>query len=196
MLRDKLVSSLAGVGYRSYIQRELGSDGLNRIDTAISVVAAWQLYVTDGVMTADDICSAARRLGALGRPPRVIYVDHLQHMSHERQRGESDASMIGRSALSMANLAKELRCTVVLLSQLNRNPDHRDSPRPYLSDLRESGKIEELAFNVLMLWADDPQQSERYFYLAKQRNGPSFEARVGFNMALGKFFDVARTGVQ
>src|SRR5690606_8346873 len=131
----------------------------------------------EGAMTTDDIIAAARAESAMGGLSLLI-VDHLQYLADRIQRGENRVQLIGRMAKRLKALARHLGCAVLLLSQLSRASEQRDNKRPMLSDLRDSGEIEQDADTVIMLYRAhvhdkqaDPHRVE--VIIAKQRNGPT-----------------------
>ena len=193
MTRDKLVCEYARVPYWKYLRRHVDEAQQQMILVATGRLAEWKLWLTEDPMSAEAVAMECRRLKYMGHLPRVVFVDHLQHMKHERIRGENDATLIGRTVKALSEAAKELDCCIILLAQLNRQVEYREEQRPMLADLRDSGSIEQIAFNVVFLWSNDPNEKERYVYVAKQRNGPACEARVHFDGEYGRFADALRS---
>ena len=188
MFLDKCLCSEAGISYNTFIRGYSTEDQRSKRLVAMGgALSSENLRISDDSLSAEDVAAHARSLKYFGFKPRAIFLDHFQHMAHKRDRGENDAQMFGRSALTLTNLAKELDTSVVLLVQLNRRCEEREEPRPYMSDIRDTGSLEQLASNILFLWTKDAAEPERFLYLAKQRNGISFEAKVNFFMELGKF---------
>lgn len=192
MLMQKLICEEASIPYTRYIRNRTSDQEKSRLMEVMGKVAEWKLYTAERSMSPDEVATNARRVAAIeGRSPRLIFIDHFSHMRHERVRGENDATCFGRGALALANLAKEMKSTVVLLCQLNREVESREEPRPYLSDLRDTGALEQLAQNILFLWSEDITDQTRFAYLAKQRNGPTFEAKLTFLGEYGRFENYA-----
>lgn len=192
MFRDKMVCSEAGVPYLNWLRGMVSADERVKMIMAMGPIGALQVDLCDEVQDANGICMTVRRMFAMGKGPRIVFVDHLQHMSHTRQKGESESSAIGRSVKELSDLAKFMKTTVVLLAQLNRDAEDRGSPRPQLAHLRDTGQLEQLASNVVFIWAEDKDKKERFLYVAKQRNGPMLEACAYFNGETGRFAEMTR----
>lgn len=150
-------------------------------------------------LTAHQILLSARkakmRLGKLS----MIVVDYLQLMrSHTRD--QSRDQELGETTRLFKLCAKELECPVVLLSQLNRQPEAREDKRPLLSDLRESGNIEQDADVILFIYRDEVynRESEKAgtaeVLIAKQRNGPTGKVELAWLGEYTMFQDLSQEG--
>ncbi len=150
-----------------------------------------QLYIDDGAgLNALEVRSRARRLHRQCGGLSLIVVDYLQLMSASSGREENRATEIAEISRSLKSLAKELKIPVVALSQLNRSVESRQDKRPMMSDLRESGAIEQDADLILFIYRDEvynpgnaEKQGEAEIIIAKQRNGPTGLIKLTF---LGK----------
>jgi replicative DNA helicase len=138
-----------------------------------------------------------RQCGKLG----LIVVDYLQLMAAPAGRqGENRATEISEISRSLKALAKELDCPVVALSQLNRSVEQRPDKRPVMSDLRESGAIEQDADLILFIYRDEvynPDSTDKgtaEIIIAKQRNGPIGRVRLTFIGEHTRFENFANAG--
>jgi replicative DNA helicase len=135
-----------------------------------------------------QIRAKARRIASkAGRPIDCIVVDYLSLMTPEMSDGASREREIAATTAALKRLARELKCPVILLAQLNRLCELREDKRPKLSDLRESGAVEQDADAVIFIYRDDyyHEASERKgiaeLIVAKQRNGPTGTVCVAFH---------------
>jgi replicative DNA helicase len=127
---------------------------------------------------------------------KLLVVDYLQLMSSPKasQNRQQEVSDMSRG---LKLLAKEIECPVIAVSQLNRGPEQRNDKRPQLSDLRESGSLEQDADVVILLHRDDyydkesPRAGEADFIVAKHRNGPTDTVTVAAQLHLSRFVDMA-----
>jgi replicative DNA helicase len=127
---------------------------------------------------------------------KLLIIDYLQLMSSGRK-VESRQVEVSEFSRSLKLLAKELEIPVIAISQLNRGPEQRQDKRPMLSDLRESGSLEQDADMVVLLHREDvyeresPRAGEADFILAKHRNGPTGTVTVAFQGHYSRFVDMA-----
>lgn len=159
-----------------------------RLTTALGRLNDAPIFIDEGAsLSSFDVRARARRLhrqcGKLG----LIVVDYLQLMSAPAGRqGENRATEISEISRSLKALAKELDVPVVALSQLNRSVEQRPDKRPVMSDLRESGAIEQDADLILFIYRDEvynsdsPDKGTAEIIIAKQRNGPIGRVRLTF----------------
>jgi replicative DNA helicase len=127
---------------------------------------------------------------------RLVIIDYLQLMSSPK-RVENRQQEVSEMSRSLKLLAKELDVPVIALSQLNRGPEQRTDKKPLLSDLRESGSIEQDADVVILLHREDayekesPRAGEADLIVAKHRNGPTATVTVAFQGHYSRFVDMA-----
>ena len=155
------------------------------------------LYIDDSPnMTLMEIRAKARRL-AQKHDLRLVVVDYLQLMSTGKKY-ESRQQEVSDMSRGIKLLAKELDVPVVAISQLNRGPEQRQDKKPVVSDLRESGSLEQDCDIVLLLHRpdafdrDDPRGGEADILLAKHRSGPTAQITVAHQLHLSRFANMAR----
>lgn len=170
------------------------SDTIARMVPAVNALAGLPVYVDDraGASLA-DIRAAALAMRAR-RGLGLLVVDYLQLLAVEERRGGTREQEVSAMSRGLKTLARELRCPVVALSQLNREVDKREDPRPRLSDLRESGSLEQDADAVVFLFRRhlynpkaDPTAAE--LILAKNRHGPTDSLPLRWDGPLTRFDD-------
>ena len=160
-------------------------------------IDAAPLYIDDSPnMTLVEIRAKCRRLKQrVGL--QMVVIDYLQLMTSGK-RVESRQQEVSEFSRSLKLLAKELQVPVIALSQLNRGPEQRSDRKPQLSDLRESGSLEQDADAVILLHResayekDNPRAGEADFILAKHRNGPTGTVTVGFQGHYSRFADMPK----
>jgi replicative DNA helicase len=156
-----------------------------------------QLYIDESpAMNALDLRARARRQARACGQLGLIVVDYLQLMSASTQ-GENRATEISEISRSLKALAKELRVPVIALSQLNRTVETRTDKRPVMSDLRESGAIEQDADVIFALYREEfynPDTTDKGIaevLILKQRNGPTGRLNLRFAGHLTRFDNLA-----
>jgi len=162
----------------------------SRLVDAVGRLNDTQVFIDDTAgLNALEVRSRARRLHRQCGGLSLIVVDYLQLMSSSG-REENRATEIAEISRSLKALAKELKVPVVALSQLNRSVEARQDKRPMMSDLRESGAIEQDADLIVFIYRDEvynpdsPSKGMAEIIVAKQRNGPTGKLTLTF---LGKF---------
>jgi replicative DNA helicase len=198
-LAERLLCSRAGVNLQFLRKGRLSSDDTRRLIQGGDELGSAPIYIDDtAAQTMLRIAGTARRLKQKKGPGeglRMIVVDYLQLIEGE-DRQASRHEQISQISRRLKNLAKDVGVPVVALSQLNRGPEAREGHRPRMSDLRESGSIEQDADVVLLLHRDDaydPTQNpgEADLIIAKQRNGPVGDVKLTFQKELTRFRDYA-----
>jgi replicative DNA helicase len=158
----------------------LRSDDLPRVVQGLGTIGNVPIWVDDQAgVSVDEICARAAVFAqADGHPPALIVIDHLGLIRIELARGENEAAAVGRVTRRLKQLAKDLATPVLLLVQLNRNVEHRTNRVPQLSDLRDSGRIEEDADVVICMYREElydkatDRKGIAELHIAKHRNGP------------------------
>jgi replicative DNA helicase len=174
----------------------MSDDDWTRMARRMSEISEAPLFIDDSPnLTMMEIRAKARRLRQR-HDLRLLIVDYLQLMTSGR-RVESRQQEVSEFSRQIKLLAKELEIPVVAMSQLNRGPEQRTDKRPMLSDLRESGSIEQDADMVILLHRpdaferDDPRAGEADLILAKHRNGPTSTITVAHQLHYSRFVDMA-----
>jgi replicative DNA helicase len=190
----RLLCGEAGVPWDRIRGRRVGADDWSRVVQAAEVLHDAPLSIVDsGNVTIVDIRAKARRLSARRKGLGLIIVDYLQLMSHHR-RVDNRQQEIAEITRSLKLLAKELKIPVIAVSQLNRDPERRQDKRPQLSDLRESGAIEQDSDVVMFIHRDDSDPAKKGLadlIVAKHRNGPTDTVPVTFLPHLTQFRNYA-----
>ena len=178
----------------------LADDDWPRLTHAIQKMQDAQLSIDETpALTSVELRGRARRLARQCGKLGLIIVDYLQLMSASST-GENRATEISEISRSLKALAKELQCPVIALSQLNRSLEQRPNKRPVMSDLRESGAIEQDADLILFIYRDEvynPDSQEKgtaEIIIGKQRNGPIGTVRLTFIGEYTKFENFASGG--
>jgi replicative DNA helicase len=152
-----------------------------------------QIYIDETpALNPIELRARARRLSRQCGKLGLIIIDYLQLMSGNSS-GENRATEISEISRNLKGLAKELHCPVIALSQLNRSLEQRPNKRPVMSDLRESGAIEQDADVILFIYRDQvynpdsPDKGTAEIIIGKQRNGPIGAVRLAFLGEYTKF---------
>ncbi len=151
-------------------------------------------------LTPNQLRSNARRLAKKCGKLGLIVVDYLQLMSGSSSEGDNRSTELGEISRGLKMLAKELQCPVLALSQLNRSVETRNDKRPMMSDLRESGAIEQDADVIMFIYRDDYYNKDSKepgvaeVLITKHRNGPTGVVKLTFLKSITKFESMASTG--
>ena len=196
----RMVSSVGRLDQQRLRTGRLIDDDWPRLTGAIQKMQDAQLFVDETpALNSLELRARARRLARQSGQLGLIIVDYLQLMSASSS-GENRATEISEISRSLKGLAKELGCPVVALSQLNRSLENRPDKRPQMSDLRESGAIEQDADVILFIYrdevynADSPDKGSAEIIISKQRNGPIGKIRLTFVGNYTKFENYASPG--
>jgi replicative DNA helicase len=195
----RLLTSEAQIDSHRLMSGAIGQKDYGRISHALESLSAMQLFIDDtagiGVM---EMRAKARRLQA-EHGLNLLVVDYIQLMSG-RGRFENRTLELAAISRSLKGLAKELHVPIVVLSQLSRAPEARSDHRPQLSDLRESGALEQDADVVVMIYRDDVYNKDpssenagiAELIVAKQRNGPTGVVKLAFLREQTRFASLAQ----
>jgi replicative DNA helicase len=195
----RLLTSEAQVDGHRLLSGAIGGKDYGRISHALETLSSMKLFIDDtaniGVL---EMRAKARRLQA-EHGLSLLIVDYIQLMSG-RGRFENRTLELASISRSLKGLAKELNVPIAVLSQLSRAPESRSDHRPQLSDLRESGALEQDADVVVLIYRDDvynkdpnsPDAGTAELILAKQRNGPTGTVRLAFLREQTRFANLAQ----
>jgi replicative DNA helicase len=200
----RMVGSLGRIDQQHLRTGALRDDEWGRLSEAVEKLGKVSLFIDESpALTPSEVRARARRqarqCGQLG----LIVVDYLQLMSGSvGTTDENRATVIGEISRGLKSLAKELKCPVMALSQLNRSVESRTDKRPMMSDLRESGAIEQDADVIMFIYRDEyynkidgPNPTKEpgvaEIIIGKQRNGPTGTVKLTFLKPLTKFDNLA-----
>ena len=201
-LAMRMIGSVGRLDQHRMRTGRLEDEDWEKLTTALGKLNEAPIFIDEGAaLSSFDVRARARRLhrqcGKLG----LIVVDYLQLMAAPAGRqGENRATEISEISRSLKALAKELDVPVVALSQLNRSVEQRPDKRPVMSDLRESGAIEQDADLILFIYRDEvynPDSTDKgtaEIIIAKQRNGPIGRVRLTFIGEHTRFENFANAG--
>lgn len=197
-LAERSLAQIGGIDFSRIITGNLAEDDYERMAFALGKLHTIPLLIDDsGGLTVQDIGARARaqkKMGGLS----VVVVDYLQIMGYAG-RAMSRAEQVGEISRQMKALAKELDVAFILLSQLNRDVEKRLDKRPVMSDLRESGAIEQDADLIVMMYRDEYYNSDSEFkgmaeaIVRKQRNGEVGTVGLRFEGEKVRFANLGHT---
>jgi len=196
-LAQRLLAAEAGLNGRKLAQGKLTESDWTALSQATGRLAAAPFYIDDSpVLTVMDVRTRCRRkkaeLGDLG----LVVVDYLQLMTVP-QRSQNRQAEVSEISRNLKLLARELETPVMALAQLNRGLESREDKRPMLSDLRDSGAVEQDSDVVCFIYRDEiynPDSADKgtaEIIVAKHRNGPTGKIRLAFREEQAKFANCA-----
>ncbi len=201
-LAVRIVGSIGRIHQGHLRTGKLTDEEWPRLTEAIERLRSVSLHIdeTPG-LTPSELRANARRLARSCGKLGLIVVDYLQLMSGSgSSQGENRATELGEISRGLKMLAKELQCPVIALSQLNRSVETRTDKRPLMSDLRESGAIEQDADIIMFIYRDDYYNKESKepnvaeIIIGKQRNGPTGTVKLFFQKDQTRFENLASDG--
>ncbi len=189
----RMLSSEARVDAHRFRRGHLVREEWGRLAEAIGTLAEAKIFVDDTAsLTVLQMRAKARRLAAEQKQLDLIVIDYMQLMAGSG-RTESRQQEVSKISRELKALAKELNVPVIALSQLSRAPEARNPPRPLLSDLRESGSIEQDADVVAFIYREEYYKPEEEnagvaeLLISKQRNGPTGTVKLAFLKEFTRF---------
>ena len=201
-LAVRIVGSIGRIDQGHLRTGKLTDDEWPRLTEAIEKLRNISLHIDESAgLTSSELRANARRLARQCGKLGLIVVDYLQLMSGSANDGENRATELGEISRGLKMLARELQCPVIALSQLNRSVEQRPDKRPMMSDLRESGAIEQDADIIMFIYRDEYYTKEACkepgvaeVIIAKQRNGPTGVVKLAFLKPITKFESLAAGG--
>ena len=199
-LAVRIVGSIGRIDQSHLRTGKLTDEEWPRLTEAIEKLRTISLHIDETAgLTSSELRANARRLARQCGKLGLIVVDYLQLMSGSSSNdGENRATELGEISRGLKMLAKELQCPVLALSQLNRSVESRPDKRPMMSDLRESGAIEQDADIIMFIYRDEyytkdacKEPGVAEIIIAKQRNGPTGVVKLAFLKPITKFESLA-----
>ncbi len=192
----RMLSSLGRINQTKIRTGQLGDDDWPRLTSAVTLLNDKPLFIDDTpALSPNEIRSRARRVAREHGKLGMILVDYIQLMQ-VLGTSENRAGEISEISRSLKGIAKEFGCPVIAGSQLNRSLEQRPDKRPIMSDLRESGAIEQDADVIMAIYRDevyheDAEKGIAEIIVLKQRNGPIGKKKLAFVGEYTKFEDLA-----
>ena len=201
-LAVRIVGSIGRIDQGHLRTGKLTDEEWPRLTEAIEKLRTISLHIDESAgLTSSELRANARRLSRQCGKLGLIGVDYLQLMSGSSSDGENRATELGEISRGLKMLARELQCPVIALSQLNRSVEQRPDKRPMMSDLRESGAIEQDADIIMFIYRDEyytkdacKEPGVAEVIIAKQRNGPTGVVKLAFQRHITKFESLASGG--
>jgi len=184
-LTQRRISAAAKVPLHQIVRHQVGDDGWGKISRVMDRLMDTGLHIDEtSRQSPAHIRGQLRAMARTGKPARLLVIDYLGFMAEPR--AESRQQAVAELARQCKNIAREFSVPVILLAQLNRGPATRQDKRPALTDLRESGEIEQSADIVLLLHREDayepesPRAGEIDFLVSKNRQGAQCTITLAF----------------
>ena len=197
-LAERILASTAGIDSSKHRTGDLSDGDWNRAHDAFGFLQSAKVFIDDNpALTVMDVRARARRIKQQNGDLGVVIIDYLQLMS-SRGRAENRQVEVSEMSRSLKILARELSCPIIALSQLSRKLEERGDKRPMMSDLRESGALEQDADVVLFLFRPEQygevpndKKSDAEIIVGKNRNGPTRTAHLTWRGEFARFDNVA-----
>lgn len=195
-LLQRVISAEANIDGQKWRSMSFSKEDYDHAMMSIGKISDWQLDIHENATTINDIKAKIRK-DVSDRPDEkhLVVIDYLQLITTTSKYERRDLE-VGAITRDLKLMAKELDIPIILLSQLSRGVEQRQDKRPMMSDLRESGNIEQDADVIGFLYRDDyyDRESEKQniieIILSKQRNGPTGTVELAFLKEFGKFVDL------
>jgi replicative DNA helicase len=203
-LAMRMIGSVGKLNQHDLRTGRLQEDDWSRLTHALGRLNEADIFIDEtAALNSLELRSRARRLHRQSNGLGLIIIDYLQLMSSPSSKAsENRATEISEISRSLKALAKELQVPVMALSQLNRSLEQRPNKRPMMSDLRESGAIEQDADLILFIYRDEvynpdsPDKGKAEIIIGKQRNGPIGKVELTFRGEFTRFDNFAHSHSQ
>jgi replicative DNA helicase len=201
-LAMRMITSEARVNFQRLRTGQIGQEEINRLVASVAKLSEAPIYTDDsGMLSVLDLKARARRLKK-DKDIGLVIVDYLQLMrgSSARFNPDNRVQEVSEISRSMKALAKELDIPVVAISQLSRGVETRSDKRPQMSDLRESGAIEQDSDQILFIYREEVYSKEKTpqeekgkaeIIVGKNRSGPIRDVKLAFLSQFTRFEDLA-----
>jgi replicative DNA helicase len=196
-LSDRILSAEARIAHHHLKQGIATDDDMKRAARRAPDIAAAPLWINDAALLSLPILRGRVRNLVRTKGLRLVIVDYLQLM--QAPRAENRQQAVAEISRNLKLIAKDFGITVIVLCQLNRGPEQRQEKKPQVSDLRESGAIEQDADIVILLHREDayekesPRAGEADLIVGKHRGGPTATITTAFQGHFSRFCDMAAT---
>lgn len=197
---QRFLSSQSGIENSFLETGRVSNNQWQQLSQAISCLSDLPIFINDNSCpTLTEIRSQVRRVSSQYGGVGLVVVDYLQLMAEGTDFRLNMAQRVGEISRGLKKLAKDLHVPVLAMSQLNRELEHRHDKRPILSDLKDSGSVEQDSDVVIMLYRDEihhpdtPDRGICELILRKQRNGPTGTAKLLFDHHFTKFKNLSRS---
>lgn len=192
-IKDRIISNVAGINYGRLKNKNLSENEMEKVKLAYEILESFPLYIQDSSgVTIEEIRATARQFKRKFGKIDMIAVDYLQIMSIPQQKNETRAQAIGRVTSTAKQIAREMNCCFMMLSQMTRESEKMSKPQ--LSHLKESSSIEQDADVVEFLWHDPndthPNGKVIQQFIAKGRDIGINEFRLLFQGWLQRFQEI------
>lgn len=197
-LLERMVCSQAQVNGENLRRGSLSQDEWDKVKKALGGIKNWDLEIDDNPsITVAEIRSKLRKSHA-EKPIDLVVIDYLGLINMPSGKGVNKSDAVGEVTKALKQLARELDCPIVVLAQLNRGVEQREDKRPMMSDIRDSGSIEQDADVVCFLYrdeyydADSPAKGIAEVIIAKQRKGAVGTINLAFLKQFTRFVNLER----
>ncbi|APC48977.1 DNA helicase [Virgibacillus halodenitrificans] len=195
-LKDRMISNITGIPYNRIRNKELNPRQYGEVEEAYNRLEKLPIYIQDSSgVTIEEVRATARRFKRKYGDVAMVAVDYLQIMKIPQKKGENRSTAIGNVTQAAKQIARELKCVFMMLSQMSRESE-KNKGKPMLADLKESGSIEQDADVVEFLWIDhhdtEPQGKVVQQFIAKGRNTGLNEFRLLFRGWKQQFIELEK----